>query len=353
MKHFVKKLVSVFLFLVIFATATIVMAAESDDFYSTEYIKISGNNYIVDELNGVPAYYNQYNRNWQCLEYIKRYYGEIFDVSISVNGSTPYIIEGEGTFEVSEVPRVGDVVYWPSYLRRVNYGHVAIVKDYSDGVITLIEQNWRYNGEAAYERQITWPSSNYYVYTLSGYAADKIRGEELGIWDLSVEHEAVSLVSIWAADAVDTAVTDGLIDTSEVIDYTQPITRLSFCTMNAELLSAVYPKLADIPLISATTLTSENEDTVITREEAATIIVTSNDITYFMSQTVDTDSILSDYNDADLISENARSSLAVLVELGVYMGTGDDMLAPKAYATVEQAITWLIRTYEIVQSSPS
>ncbi len=352
MKQITKKLVSIFLFLVIISTFISVLAAERDDFISTEYVPIVGKNYKVDELTGIAAYYNQYDRYWQCLEYIERYYREIFSAKISVNYSSAYVIQGEGSFEIAKTPRPGDVIYWPSYLRRVNYGHVAIVKDYSDGVITVIEQNWRYNGKAAVARQIAWPSTNYYVYTLTGTNADKVRGEHFGIWDLSVEHEAISLVSGWAADHVNRAVEKNIINTSGIRRYSDPITRLTFCNMNAELLGAVCPELSDIPLLSDVT-GGDPLDKTITREEAAVIIVNTIDLTGLLKSTVDTDSVLSEYKDAAMISPEARDAVAFLIMLQVFTGTGEGMLEPKENATTEQAVVWLIRAHDLILSESS
>ena len=349
MKPILKKLVSLFLFFVIFAAAVSALAAEKDDFVSTEYVQIVGNNHIVDEMTGVPAYYNQYDRYWQCLEYIKRYYKEIFGTSISVNNTSAYVIQGEGAFEIAETPRPGDVVYWPSYLRRVNYGHVAIVKEYTDGVITLIEQNWRYNGKAAVARQIAWPSSNYYVYTLTGTNADKVRGELFGIWDLSVEHEAISVVSDWAADPVNRAAESKVINTSYIKSYSDPITRLTFCNMNAELLGTVCPELSEIPLLSGLT-DGKTDDKAITREEAAVIIVNTVDLSGRLTMTVDTDEVLRRFKDADMISPEARDAMAFLIKSGVFTGMGEGMLKPKDFATTEQAVAWLIRTHDIIKS---
>ena len=343
-----KKTLTFIIMLVVISCAFTALAAHTEP---TVYVPIEGSNFVVDELHGVPAYYNRYDRQWQCVEYMRRYYLEVFGVKMSVDYNSAYIIEGEGEFEKAETPRTGDVVYWPSYLRAVNYGHVAIVKSYADGVITLIEQNWRYNGKAAVERQITWPSNGYYVFTLTGEEADRTRGELLGIWDMSVVNEDYALVSNWAVSEIDQAISQGLVDPIMVEDYSKPITRLAFCNMNAELLSRVSPDIGDIPLLDGAGAAKEeceeckdSPDEEMTRQQAAMMIARSVDLTGLLSEEFDPVAVLSIYEDAALIDPDAVWAMAALVELGVYKGTGDGKLAPGEIATVEQAVSWLVRT---------
>ena len=350
MKHLLKKAVCGLLSALMLGCSAATFAAAQTD--STQYIKITGTNFVADTLDGIPAYYNQYNRNWQCVEYMKRYYKEIFGIDMNIGYSAPYITRGEGSFVQTECPRTGDVVYWPSFLRNVNYGHVAIVKDYADGVITLIEQNWRYDGKAAVERQVSFPSKSFYVYTLTGEKADKIRGEKLGIWDLTTENEDVAVVSSWAVQYVDELSENKLFDTSFIVSYTEPITRLAFCTMNAELISAVNPDVAQLPLtdLAAISETLEARED-LKRQEAAQIIVKYDDLGSLIGCEIDTEEILSQFTDSDLIRPEARDAMALLVHLGVFTGTGDGKLAPDSLATGEQAVTWLMRTYAVIRST--
>ncbi len=349
-----KKTLTFVLMLIIISCVFTALAAQTEP---TVYVPIEGSNFVVDELHGVPAYYNRYDRQWQCVEYMRRYYHEVFGVEMSVNSSSAYIIEGEGTFEKAETPRTGDVVYWPSYLRAVNYGHVAIVKSYEDGVITLIEQNWRYNGKAAVERQVTWPSNGYYVFTLTGEEADRTRGELLGIWDMSVVNEDVALVSNWAVSEIDQAISEGLVDPILVEDYSKPITRLAFCNMNAELISRVNPQVEQIPLLdSASDAKEECEDCKdspdedMTRQQAALMIARSVDLSGLLDEDFDPVAVLSVYEDFADIEPDAVWAMAALVELGIYKGTGDGRLAPKDIATVEQAVSWLVRTSALYEN---
>lgn len=350
MRIIVKKLVSAVIAAAIIAVSIPVFAAQST-VSETRYIPIEGSNYVVDEFNGVPAYYNQYNRNWQCVEYVERYYRQIFDVSVEIGYSEPYVTEGEGEFVVAEVPRPGDVVYWPAFLRNVSYGHVAIVKDYQDGVITLIEQNWRYDGMAAVERQVEWPSSQYYVFTLKGERAEKIRSVLLGIWDLTSGSEEGIQVSEWASESVNEANSSGIFDMSHVEDYTEPITRLAFCTMSAELLNIVYPYSPQYSSVETQLKgITVSEDPNLTREDAAVLIADNMDLGLALDEPLNTDAVLADYSDSYLLDPESREAMATLVKLGVYLGTGDSMLEPDVLATVEQTVTWLMRTYVILRS---
>jgi len=349
MKHQLKRVACGLIAVILLSCGALCFAESKDD---SQYVKITGTNFVVDTLDGIPAYYNQYNRSWQCVEYMQRYYKEIFGIDMNIGYSAPYITKGEGSFVQTECPRTGDVVYWPSYLRNVNYGHVAIVKDYADGVITLIEQNWRYNGKAAVERQVEFPSKSFYVFTLTGEKADKIRGEKLGIWDLTTENEDVAVVSSWAVKYVDELSENKLFDTSTIVSYTEPITRLAFCTMNAELLSAVNPDVAQLPLtdISAISETLEAAEH-LKRQEAAQIIVKYDNLKGLLNCEIETESILSQFSDSDLILPEARDAVALLVHLGVFTGTGDGKLDPDSLATGEQAVTWLMRTYAVIRST--
>lgn len=349
MKHTVKRAACAALGALMIGAAVPAYAVSSPA--PTEYVKISGSNFVVDTLNGIPAYYNQYNRSWQCVEYMQRYYRELFGVEMNIGYSEPYIVSGEGSFKKAECPRVGDVVYWPAYLRNVNYGHVAIVKDYDDGVITLIEQNWCYNGKAAIDRQVSWPSKEFYVFTLTGEKADKIRGEQLGIWDLTTEHESVDLVSPWATEYVDGNAEQKLFSTDGIKSYTDPITRLAFCTMNAELLKNLKPDVeVEAPDISALAATLSAYE-LISREEAAQIIANDDELSKLVPYELNSASILGQYKDAGKVSPEARDAMALLVHLGVFAGTGNGKLNPGSYATGEQAVTWLMRTYAVLRGS--
>jgi len=116
-----------------------------------ERVEITSDNFVIDELNGVPAYYNMDGEGWVCSEFKNRYYEEVY-------GDRDYI------FVKTYNPKPGDYVYATGEQRGKEYGHYAIVKSYSDGVITLIEQNWDWAGTGEYRfaaknRQIPFAAS--------------------------------------------------------------------------------------------------------------------------------------------------------------------------------------------------
>ena len=86
-------------FVIVLVAISCIFTALAAQTNPTVYVPIEGKNFVVDELHGVPAYYNKYDRQWQCVEYMRRYYLEVFGVEMSVNYNSAYIIEGEGSFE--------------------------------------------------------------------------------------------------------------------------------------------------------------------------------------------------------------------------------------------------------------
>ena len=161
---------------------TAVSASESSDIISSQWKTITGDDFVVDTLNGVNAYPSR-----QCNELAIRYYEEVYGVDIFVGVYSPFLTDRSFSitfastdeipdlgdipdeysgFQKADSPKVGDIVYWSMARRNKNYAHTALVKDYSNGVITLIEQNWNSGGKAVYERKIRFPSDSYVVYTL-------------------------------------------------------------------------------------------------------------------------------------------------------------------------------------------
>ena len=165
---------------VVCCVSPVAFGAESDDIISAQWKTITDSSFYVDELNGVRAYPQN-----QCNDLPIRYYAEVYGVDIFVGIYSPFLMEnsfaimwGSGISDYGDIPdsvsgfvktdepKQGDIVYWSASRRGKSYAHSALVKSYSDGVITLIEQNWNWDGKAAYERKIKFPSENYVVYTL-------------------------------------------------------------------------------------------------------------------------------------------------------------------------------------------
>lgn len=111
-----------------------------------EIITIKGSKFVADTFHGVKALYRAgkndgTNATYSCAAYVKRYYSEVYGVSVSnlLSGCTP--ISSKGTIRKVSSPKEGDIVATTSG----SGNHWAIVKQVNDnGTITLIEQNWKW-----------------------------------------------------------------------------------------------------------------------------------------------------------------------------------------------------------------
>lgn len=136
---------------------------------NSTWLPIEGENFVADTFMGVPALYNESNRNYQCGELIIRFYKEAYGIDVyPYTGGTPDSNTSNYEFVKTSTPKKGDIIYVSKEMRGSSQDHWAIVKDYSDGYITMFEQNAVHNGGAAYERKIKYPSDSYYIYTPVG-----------------------------------------------------------------------------------------------------------------------------------------------------------------------------------------
>lgn len=158
---------SFFAVLFIFCMTSTFTVFASDETISAQYVKITGNNFVADTLDGVPALYNENGPAIQCNEYVMRYYREVYGWDVWAY-SNIFAADPPHELKVTSKPKSGDIWYSSAEQRGKSYDHWAIVKDYSDGVITLIEQNYSYNGRAAVNRKVRFPSNTYTVYTPVG-----------------------------------------------------------------------------------------------------------------------------------------------------------------------------------------
>lgn len=130
------------------------------------WVEIEGDNFVADTFLGVPALYNEGNRNYQCNEIVMRFYREAYGLEIrAYNESDPKSLTEGYEFVKTKSPKKGDIIFVSAEMRGSDMDHWAIVKDYSDGYITMFEQNAIWNGKAAVERKIKFPSDSYYIYT--------------------------------------------------------------------------------------------------------------------------------------------------------------------------------------------
>jgi hypothetical protein len=119
--------------------------------YTQETVTVDYDEQVTDSFCGVEAKYVTYTSNsgeFSCAGYVKNFYREIFGVdvfNINIVEDKPSVYCEGKTVELKAVttPQPGDI------MQDKDYSHVAIVKDCTDGEVTLIEQNykWTYNDE--------------------------------------------------------------------------------------------------------------------------------------------------------------------------------------------------------------
>lgn len=146
------------------------------------WVEIEGEDFVADTFCGVDALYNENDAYYQCNEMIMRFYREAFGLDILAYSNTGLVMltDGYDLVETSS-PKKGDIIYVTAEMRGSATDHWAIVKDYGNGYITMFEQNAVWDGKAARNRQIKYPSDSYYIFTpvsLSDYPDPVLKGEE-------------------------------------------------------------------------------------------------------------------------------------------------------------------------------
>lgn len=149
------------------------MQSASADWYddikpNSTWVEIEGENFVADTFMGVSALYNESdNSRYHCGELIIRFYKEAYGIDIyPYTNDTPTSQTDGYKFVKTKTPKKGDIVFVSKEMRGSDVDHWAIVKDYSDGYITLFEQNTIWEGKAGVERKLKCPSDSYYIYTL-------------------------------------------------------------------------------------------------------------------------------------------------------------------------------------------
>lgn len=144
-------------------------STESEDSYKESTLTITENSYVVDTFKGVDAVYRPgkndgSNATYSCAAYIKKFYKEVYDVSVYnlFGGSTPLTYEGN-KFKSISTPKVGDIAATSS--------HWAIVKsvDKENNKVILIEQNykWQQGGQTVCRVNRSVSSNDLSFYRLS------------------------------------------------------------------------------------------------------------------------------------------------------------------------------------------
>lgn len=183
--------------------------------------------------------------------------------------------------------------------------------------------------------------------------------------------QAFSLIandsSPWASDYIVRAKELGLMDGLTSLSYSDPVTREAFGVLIYNLVdnhsditwSKASPKVFRdteneklLSLCLAGIVTgygnySYAPDKTLTREEAAVILMRA----YTKFCPASTPSVQCEYQDADLISDWAKESVAGAYDLGIMTGGGNGVFAPKSECTFEEAIAAIVKLYRSTAQS--
>ncbi len=172
--------------------------------------------------------------------------------------------------------------------------------------------------------------------------------------------------SDWAKASVDIANEVGITYKSQQYFYKNNITREEFCELIYNLVMLINPdvdtfipdsfsdtknekvlRLNSLGIINGKSSTEFAPSDVLTREEAATIIIRMINKVMPIPAT----EMWFEYNDTDEISEWASDSVQIISNLGFMNGVGDNKFAPKDTYTTEQTIATLVRIWERAKST--
>lgn len=349
MSSIIRRLLVLVLCLSVLSVGMTASAAEGT--IDVTYVKITGENFVADSLHGVDALYNRYGSTYLCIEYITRYYQEVYGLNVQPYGSGPQVIDNEQYwFELAKTPEPGDILFAHASRRSKWYNHWAIVKDYdpATGVMTLIEQNWRWNGQAGINRTMKFPSEVYYCYTLCS------TNEIQTLHEQAVEES-------WAAESIREAEQTGIF--TYYGDFNEFINREQFCEMLCNLVTSFNGAPVDetgtpmqfasssekawamgiLPIVDETTIDPE---AVLSREEAAALLSRAYALVCEPPQ-ADPDAAV--FADADSVSTWAAESVALMASCGILQGNANGCFCPAKSLSVESAITLTMRLLETIR----
>lgn len=294
----------------------------------------------IDSIYGVSANY-QNGATIYCSELITRFYQTLYGVDVLV-GDGPVVAGADADtywFEETTTPVAGDVAYAAASKRGKSYPHYALVKyaNAKAGTVTLMEQNWSWNGGAAYERTIAYSDDCYVFYSLR-CASGKAK--------MSIPE--ADTVSPWAKAAVQRAdalgVTSGL-----VAGYRRTITRgvlARLCVNAAELAGYKVDQVNPYGAACALGVMDTDEDGefapwgAVTRADAA--VVLTRLLALVGKAPAVRQSVLQLCSDAAEIPSAARSSVAAMLAAGL-MQAENGRFRPNDPITVEQVISVLVQ----------
>jgi len=334
-------------------------ALASGETISCTYVPITGDIFVVDSINGVEARYNSHKKLY-CVELVQRYFKELYGISVSTGTGGPRSYNKNYWFEETTNPKPGDVAYGSTAARGVGYAHWAMVKSYDgNGVVTLVEQNWKWNGKAGYERKIACPGI-YRFFTLRSSIPGAV--ESVNAVKETATAADSSLPSGWAVEYVDKAAEYGISFSGE---YQSSITKKEFCQLAIQVLEAngnsmlaVYdqPEFEDtddefviaayqMGFVKGTSDSLFEPDKKVSREMAAVIIQRMADRIGIAT----TGSDLSVFSDVGSVSPWARGSLSVMYGSGIFEGS-DNLICPAEDITCEAVMAMFVRLLNLYEA---
>lgn len=136
------------------------------------WVPIQGASFTVDSFQGIDAVYTAEDNApddpvYSCAAYVKKYYQEIYGLTVyNLIDDGPPLVDGSKVSLVpTDSPQPGDILFSPTSIGGNN--HSAIVKKVDGNSLVLIEQNYKWGENAVLNREITLPSEEYQVWTLS------------------------------------------------------------------------------------------------------------------------------------------------------------------------------------------
>ncbi len=356
MRTFIRRFAAMVLTLAVLTAGLTALAAENT--LDVTYVKITGDEFVADTFNGVEARYNLYGSTYYCSEFIVRYYEQVYGLTVRTGDGGPKIVGDDGYwFEQTETPQPGDILYGSAAMRGKGYSHWALVKSYDaeTGVVTLIEQNWRWNGQAGVNRQIEFPTTAYNCYTLRS-----------GAGEVSTLHEQ-QIESSWAADAIRAAEDAGIF--AHYGSFSEAATREQFCEMVVNLVISATGEqtlVRELP-VDEDGITDESycaqayamgilsggsdgelhPEGTLTRAQAAVILARAYSLCGALTQ-VEEDA-LDQFTDRDAIGAWAADSIAAMAERGILQGDSAGRFQPAGKLSVAAAVTVAMRAGETLR----
>ena len=190
----------------------------------------------------------------------------------------------------------------------------------------------------------------------------EIKGEVVVEKSKPISHGDLAAPSEWAGEYVSKADRIGMLDYFK-LPFTSNITRVQFCILAYNTLDRAadieWKKVSLNPFDD-----TDNEKVIslylegiiegkddkifaphdeITREEAATIL---KRIAEYMK--LEYSELYFEFDDGDQISEWASNAVQQVCNLGIMQGIGNNRFDPKGKYTVEQAITTLVRMFDVI-----